>query len=129
MPRFSFGQPRKRQILSGIVLSLLAVVTFLPAHAPAGKYETQSFSATTASHYDAPVAAILGSPDDIPEIRAGSESPVTGTPTSRDIAPLNGSVIVALLFFSASFFAAAFAGRASHPLYQMLDIPPPCVLA
>jgi hypothetical protein len=129
MPQFSFGHSRKQQILSGIVLSLLVAVTFLPAHTPAGKYETQSFSATAASHYDSPVAAILGSPDDIPEIRAGGESPVTGTPATRDIAPLNGSIIVALLFFAATFFSASFAGRASHPLYHFLDIPPPCALA
>lgn len=125
----SFGHPPKRQIFSGIILSLLAAVVFLPAHAPAGKIETQSFSAAAASRYNSPVAAILASPDDVPEIRAGSESLATGTPATRDYAPLNGPKIASPLFFAASAISASFAGRAVRPLYQILDIPPPYTFA
>lgn len=125
----SFGHPPKRQILSGILLSLLAVVAFLPAHAPAGQIETQSFSAAAAARYNSPVAAILASPDDVPEIRAGSEGLAAGTTATRDSAPLNGPEIASPLFFAASSISTSFAGRAFRPLYQILDIPPPYTLA
>jgi hypothetical protein len=106
-------------------LSLTVAVAFLPAHAPSGNNEKQSFSASTASRYDSPVAAILAPTDDVPEIKASSERLTTGTPAGRDSAPLNGYNIRSPLFFAARFFSASFAGIASHPLYHMLDIPPP----
>ena len=122
----------KWRILSSAILIALIAVAFLPANTPASQYVSHYPYSIIVSHDYSLVPVIPAPTDSATGIGAGKERPPGRVLTTRDPAPLIGPHLghtIAGSLYKISVFSVSIIGKDFHPLYQILDIPPPSVLA